>query len=173
MFSFARLWVVINPLDDKFKSVKFVTRIIMVVTVSSIFLSGICTKVYLLFSTLQNVLCLVTADSLSVSLVILLFQCVASVAVTFLHVLLVVNLKRSKKASGQSASVGIATYLQLTFLTTEHFLAWVPSGALFVAAQLTSKYPSQAVIWMTTVGEPCCSVVTILFYLIILSRNKK
>ncbi len=171
LFSVARLWVVMKPFDCKIKSVKFVAKIIMLITAISVIFSVICMRVVLMFHHFQNVLCLLTADSLSVSLGILVFHFMLSLVVVFLHLLLVIHLKRSKKASGQSTDVGKTTYVQLTFLTTCNFVSWIPPSALYVTAILMPRFPSHIVVWMTVVGEPSSSVATILLYLKIM-RSK-
>ena len=171
LFAIARLWLVIKPFDQRFISVRLVSKLILCCVSMSLMLTGIFLSVHLVYNSVQHPMCSLILDNILVSIFIICLQLTAVFVVVCSHFMLTIHFKKSKIASGQSSALGIATYFQLICLTTSYILEWIPASVVYLVATALPGYPSRLVVWMAVFGRPWTSLTTTAIFVIIICRH--
>ncbi len=168
LLSLSRLMVVVTPVDSNFKQFSFVLRLVLTVVTASISASvGTTIVTQFTIDRLPFSLCLPFVDPTNSSIVIkfiALFttssQFTVTIAILFMHILLIIKVLQSKKNvqnSKQNESNAWLT-VQLVLMTTSNILCWLPTGGIYVAALCLRRYPPKLIVWATVVILPLNSI---------------
>ena len=179
--SLSRLMIVIYPVDTKFKQLKFVSRTLVSVFLISLFIAVLISLLYRFEEKYIPIsLCLPFVDPSAKVLLIkivtwftVITQLISSIAIFIIHILLVVNLKKSEELLSKSKSLSSDTILigQLATITLSNILCWFPSNSIYVFAMFSSMYPVSLIIWTTVIGLPINSLINPLTFLSIFFRR--
>ena len=165
--SLARLMVVAYPLQSRFKSSRFVYKLVLGGMLPIIFLcSGIVMHLKLKNKRLTN-LCspfIDTTDSVLeieiITMIVVFIQVVAFSFISVIYVLLINLLMEHRRQMQSLAKSKVANIMaQLILVTASNLLAWFPSSIIFVSSLFLPKYPTNLLVWTTSTIVPINSII--------------
>ncbi len=184
--SVARLGVIQNPIDTRFKDKRFVRRTVAYLGMS-------CTFACVLFTFLiwfvdihhnQNVfslsLCSPFIDPSRAFLIIevitwiaVIYQVTSTIFIATTHMKLPKALQESRKdiADKVSKQKGVIRIIvQLFVLTISNILSWIPSCVTYLVSMFLTEYPMEVLFWITAVVNPINSIMNPIVILVTTSR---
>ena len=101
-------------------------------------------------------------------------QFVTSILIMTMHILLVVEIKKSQKSIQMSKPKNNKlknVIIQLFTITVSNILCWCPVGCIFISAMFLPTYPINLVIWTTIIGLPINSIFNPTIFIASTVRN--
>ncbi len=177
--SIARLMVVKNHFDSRFKSAKFVSSFLLVVFSASLVISLCTTLTIKLFrAQFPFFLCFPFVDPSKTyweirvfTVFVTLLHLFTIVSISIAYCLLVVEIKKSGESSGKNIVISKSLLAQLVCLTGSNILCWLPSSIIFLVSLYLDTYPVEMVVWVTVAIMPMNSVADPVIFLTILFKE--
>ena len=168
--SISRLLVTIHPLNTRFKNKKFVIKSLSFLLCCSLIFSTCITLIFMYTEIkLTTSLCLPFVDPTGSQLIIKLLiwytvmtQLVTVIGIMVLHIILVVELRKSQKnieKSKPKQDSNVSLIIQLIMITISNILCWFPAGCVYTSAMFLTTYPVDLFIWVTVIGLPVNSIM--------------
>ena len=180
----ARLMVVLDPIDTKFKRKGFTTRSIFCFILVSLMIS--CSFGFYLkfsFSMLPSGLCQPFLDPTHsvwiiqfVTLMICIVQITAILSILFVCIKLVVhlqNVKQHMKPAVSKSHSHAGIYTQLTIVVLSCLLSWVPANVRHISSLLSLRYTTELAIWLTIILTALNSVINPVLFITAALRAQK
>lgn len=167
--SLARFMVVVQPVDSNYKRKNFTLKCIASLCVVSSLHSTAFSLVFAISNRrIPTDICLPLVDPLDsteanvLTYLVMSSQCIISLAVCILHILLAFTVRKShKKVGGQSQNIHSFTSLivHLISMTLTNIICWYPANTVYVLALVWNKYPMGMVVWTTVLATPVNSLL--------------
>ena len=179
--SVSRLMIKINPINTKFKQLKFVTKSLVAAFLVSLPIAVFIASLYKVKEKhIPTSLCLPfidpTAKVLMIKIMIwfaVITQLLSSLSMLTIHILLVAKLRKSHQYVTKSKSRGSDTLLiiQLSTVTLSNILCWFTSNSVYVTAMFSYSYPISLIIWISFIGLPINSLINPLTFISVFVRK--
>ena len=169
LMSTARLMVVLNPLQTKFKDTTFVTRSIVGIFLISF---GISFQGLILFYMPRNLglldLCLPFIDPTNsnfgtriITWFVVLLQTLSSVVISIMHALLFLKIKKSENiVVNTKLNADFSLLSQLLVSSLSNILCWFPMNVLYIALMFFPLYSINIIIWLLVIVLPLNSIIS-------------
>ena len=166
----SRFMVVIFPTDTKFRQSHFLFKALtcaFIISFIIVLLFSLILKLTNRF--LTTALCLPFIDPTGKVVVIKVIawltattQIITSIAITFLYIFLVLNLKKTQKEIGKSkahhnSKFGLVTQLAVTSLAI--MICWFPANLIFITTMFIATYPLELITWTVLLILPVNSII--------------
>ena len=178
--SSSRLWIVLQPLNNKIKRVKFTLRCILVMYGFSFCIALFVMLLFkFTFNSLPTGFCLPFIDPTNSIIItkyitwsVVLTQTLTSITTIMIYYLLFIELQRSKNTITATKSYSVLQLsIQLVLITVSNILCWFPANAIYISAMFLPSYPIDLIIWTITVVLPINSIVNPLVIIVGAMKN--
>ncbi len=177
LLSVARFMVVKYPMESKFKSGKFVSKLLLAIYLTGTSLVISASVAFIVLVEVQSTLCLPFVAQFGVSLAVQLvtlatfvWQLLALITIIMYSILLILVLKQSEKTANKSR-VTPKLMLQIFTLNGVDIVSWVGAGVIFITALYLDSYPQKLTVWCTLTVLPLVAFVDPVIFVAVMKHS--
>ncbi len=176
LFSVARLWVVVFPFDNHFKSPAFVFKIIVLLALTSLAITVLYTSLTLAGTDVATRLCLPflnlpTWEVNLASIFLFVVQVTAVAIITVSYIIMIRGLKQSHKLAGQKSDVGSGIYIQFCVFVLCCVSSWIPASVVYIVAPHIAQNFLEVSLWATIFGMSVNALCNPVVFFVIMRKK--